>query len=227
MIKIENQTEENIELFNAFFSVTIPAGETAEIKREELKGEDKLFCRHLSNRGLDVKTDYGLSRKGTRKKFSPYYEKKFTFPLITIFSVQSVDTLSLKETEIPLRDILIFRVVRLKKITAKEQNPNIKEEYLFSDENAKKQFLKLMRISILYFPVAIINLLVCIFYFLPSNEMDWVERAMAILFLFAIALVIIQDFYHYLIGRKFKIFEECGTAKDGRVVKMAERQIKE
>lgn len=203
MLTIQNQTEEVLVVYNKFFSLNIPIGETVEIKKEQLKDDYRLFCRYFSDNGEEVTVDYGVKRGGIRRRLHMYYEKISTFPLITMFFVKDLQSLCLKKEIVDLRHIFILKAVRLKKISRTTNNENKKNEYLFLTANDKSRFLKLMRTSVFLLPVVAILLLAyvdCLF----RQEFDFMEKLMLIVFLLGISVLILDDVYHYFVARKWK-----------------------
>ena len=203
MLTIQNQTEEVLVVYNKFFSVNIPIGETVEIKKEQLKDDYRLFCRYFSDNGEEVTVDYGVKRGGIRRRLHMYYENISTFPLITMFLVKDLQTLCLKKELVDLRHIFIFKTVRLKKISRTTNNESKKDEYLFLTANDKSRFLKLMRTSVFLMPVVAILLLVCVDC-LFRKEFDFMEKLMLIVFLLGVSILILDDVYHYFVARKWK-----------------------
>lgn len=201
MLTIQNQTEEALVVYNEFFSMNIPIGETVEIQKEQLKDDYRLFCRYFSDNGEEVTVDYGVKRGGIRRRLHMYYENISTFPLITMFFVKDLQTLCLKKEIVDLRNIFIFKSVHLKKISSTTNNK--KDEYLFLTANDKSRFLKLMRTSVFLLPVVAILLLACVDC-LFRQEFDFVEKIMLIIFLLGISILILEDVYHYFVARKWK-----------------------
>lgn len=203
MLTIQNQTEEVLVVYNEFFSVKIPIGQTVEIKKEQLKDDYRVFCRYFSDSGEEVTVDYGVKRGGIRRRLHMYYENISTFPLSTMFIVKDLQTLCLKKEIVDLRHIFIFKAVRLKKISRATNNESKKDEYLFLTANDKSRFLKLMRTSVFLLPVVAILLLVCVDCFF-RKEFDFMEKIMLIVFLLGISILILEDVYHYFVARKWK-----------------------
>lgn len=211
MLTIQNETEKVLVVYNTLFSKNIPIGENIEIKSELLQGDDKLFCRYLYARGEEETVEYGIEREKIRRRLYINYERISTFPLVTVFSTKNMQTLCLKEESIPLRYISLFKTVRLKRIIMETNN---QMEYLFLDTQSKSRFLKLMRRALLFLPLAIIFLLVCIEY-LVRPEFDWMEKTMMIFALLSVSFMIFRDVYYYFKGRKWKCCDKTG---DGSLV---------
>ena len=81
-----------------------------------------------------------------------------------------------------------------------------KEEYLFRDENSKRRFIKLMRISVFLLPIAAVFLLTG-FFCLFSNEFDVMQKIISSIFCGGISLLILDDVYYYFSGRRWKSLE--------------------
>ena len=207
MLTIQNQTEEVVVVYNEFFSVKIPNGETVEIKKEQLKDDYRLFCCYSSACEEEVTVDYGVKRGGIRRRLHMYYENVSTFSLSTLFFVKDVQTLCLKKEIVDLRHIFIVKTVHLKKISRATNNGRKKDEYLFLTANDKSRFLKLMRASAFLLPVVAILLLVCVDC-LFRQEFDLMEKLMLIIFLLGISILILDDVYHYFVARKWKCLNE-------------------
>jgi len=207
MVTIRNQTEKVIAVWNAHFSAEIPIGETAEIEKEIFKDDCKLFCRYFSAKGEEVTVDFGATRGGIRNRLHIHYENESTFPLVTAFEVEDNQVFCLKEESVCLRHILLFKTVRLKKITVVQGARSGKEEYLFRDENSKRRFIKLMRISVFLLPIAAVFLLTG-FFCLFSNEFDVMQKIISSIFCGGISLLILEDVYYFFSARKWRSSEK-------------------
>ena len=156
MITIKNQTEKVIVVENQHVHIEIPIGETVEIPKEKLQGDDYLFCRFFSARGEKTTVDFGMKNDGLNKRWYAYYENKSSFPMVTKLPIGNRDTLYLKEEMVDLRVILLFKVVVLRRITAASDQEPSNEEYQFFNVRDKKRFAKLMRKLLFFLPIALI-----------------------------------------------------------------------
>ena len=204
MITVKNQTERVIVVYNRSFSVDIPIGKTVEIEQDQLGGDSKLFCRYFSDRGEEVTLDYGVKESGWlgRSKVTLYYENESTFPLVTAFDAEEGQDICLEEEFVSLR-ILLIKSVRLRKLTQTKKKAGTKEEYLFQEEKSKKRFLKLMRISALLLPLAVILSLAGVFS-LFSPDFSIVQKAAAVIACAFISWFLFEDGYYYFAARKWK-----------------------
>ena len=205
MITIQNQTERVIVVYNRSFSVDIPIGKTVEIEQDQLGGDSKLFCRYFSDRGEEVTLDYGVKDSGWlgRSKVTLYYENESTFPLVTAFEAEEGQEITLEENFVSLR-ILFLKTVRLRKLTQTKKKAGTKEEYLFQEEKSKKRFLKLMRISALLLPLAVILSLAGVFS-LFSPDFSIGQKAVTVIACAFVSWFLFEDGYYYFAARKWKI----------------------
>lgn len=207
MIIVDNQTKRVVTIYNTNYSVDIPIGETVEIDTEQLGNDGNLFCRYFSANGEEISVDYGIKRGGIRRRMHGYYENESAFSLVTLFQVKDGQSFCLKEESVSLRQILLFKVVRLKKISVMSSSGNVKSENLFYDALSKRRFLSLMRMSAFLLPVAAILLLIGAVG-LFNNEFDLMEKLMITGFLGVCSLLIFEDAYYYFIGKRLKILDE-------------------
>lgn len=209
MIKIENQTEENIMVYSKSFCRCLKPGEKFEVDRSSLDESSTLFFRYSAYKNEWVETDCGFERGGLHRRLYFQYEKQTYFPMITALCIHDIEAahseLTLISEDISLRKLLLFKTVCLKRISCGPYfSENKKQRYMFSCQEDKTQFLKLMRIATVFtFPAAVLALIIIIGELLSQDT--WIAKFTVCLFLLGFAIVALEDFYYTLKDPKWLV----------------------
>lgn len=205
MITIQNQTERVIVVYNDAFSAEIPIGETVTLEKEQLGDTGKLFCRYFSDRGEEIIRDFGFKQNEiwSRHRLTLHYENISAFRMVTAFDLQDGQTVTVKDSVVRLQPYP-FKTVHLYKPTQMEKKKGCREEYFFQDETVKKRFLKLMRVSTFFLPLALF-IMAFVVYCLFSSQLAVGGKIASAVICCAVSGFIFYTAYYYFAARKWKI----------------------